>query len=46
MNSRDLCLISTGPAKSNSLPRSVRGPAHAELGSIVNGAPDFRKPVL
>ncbi len=39
----DLYLVSTGPARGNSLARSARSPAHAELGVIVAGVPDFRK---
>jgi hypothetical protein len=40
---RDLYLVSTGPARRNSLARLVRSPARAELGIIVAGAPDCRK---
>jgi hypothetical protein len=40
---RDLYLVSTGPARRNSLARSARSPARAELGIIVAEAPDSRK---
>jgi hypothetical protein len=40
---RDLYLVSTGPARRNSLARLARSPALAELGIIVAEAPDSRK---
>jgi hypothetical protein len=40
---RNLYLVSTGPARRNRLARLARSPAHAELGTIVTGAPDFHK---
>jgi hypothetical protein len=43
LSRRDLYLVSTGPARSDRLARSVRSPARAELGIIVAGAPDCRK---
>ena len=43
LSRRDLYLVSTGPARRHRLARSARSPAHAELGTIVAGTPDFRK---
>ena len=36
-------LVSTGPARRHRLARSARSSAHAELRTIVTGAPDFHK---